>query len=95
MGAHPFDYAAFHLREEMMSDDEKEETAKAKPGKEKTPEQLATERLQRNGYSAEEIDVALETFGADAILKRRHRLECGSVGEHGEHGDLGADELKA
>lgn len=74
--------------------DEENDTAKAKHAKEKTPETLAAERLQRNGYTDEQIDEALETYGAENILARRHRLECGAVGEHGEHGDLGADALK-
>lgn len=64
------------------------------PPKQKSVEQLAVERLRRNGYSEDAIDEAMETYGPRAILNRTHRLECGDVGETGEHGDLGDDALK-
>jgi hypothetical protein len=68
------------------------ESAK-KDGEKKAPEILAAERLQRNGYSDAQIEEALARYSPEEILARRHRLECGHVG-HGEHGALGANELK-
>lgn len=59
-----------------------------------TPEQLATERLQRNGYTSEQITAAISKHGADSILTRQHRLECGNVGNVGKAGNLGSNALK-
>ena len=53
----------------------------------------ARQRLDRNGYSVEQIDEALLHFGPQEILERRHRLEAGIVGETGDHGELGANAL--
>ena len=65
----------------------------APPEKQKSVEQLACERLQRNGYTDAQIEAAFERYGAGGILARRHRLEVGDVGEAGEHGELGSNAL--